>query len=321
MLSYPKWFVLALAGEVDVLYVSRMDDNDHHPHDANFWWAIPKYKPDEVYSEGSMVFLTTVSDVIFMRCGYDGAVDNLNLWYKSRSFKHILHGNSSMTHSSHKYNLERKFNTGDVVVVTKSHSHDDKIPIGSVEIIDSLGKSGASVKFVTKVTSNIQPPPTYVEYSKLEHRYTYQNNINISPAQKGIEEDDVRFLLTQLEKTLTEADMSLQGPQGVRYEQSLIKHNKFLKIKDLYKKAIEVETHKRGHSESSRIEKRWGNELLIIEEAIRNNHKLPDNFEKALDKVYDELLGYVESAGEYYESVDSFICLDTMVDVILHPAK
>ena len=38
-------------------------------------------------------------------------------------------------------------------------------------------------------------------------QFNTQNNINMSPAQKGIEQDkDVRFLLTQLEKTLTEAD-------------------------------------------------------------------------------------------------------------------
>lgn len=97
--------------------------------------------------------------------------------------------------------------------------------------------------------------------------------------------------------------------------------DKLNSIKGLYDKAIIVEQRKRGHSESSRIKSRWWNDLAVIEEALRKDMELPDNLDKALDKVHDELLGYVESAGEYYESVDSYVCLETMVDVILHPAK
>lgn len=98
----------------------------------------------------------------------------------------------------------------------------------------------------------------------------------------------------------------------------------FIKIKvvsDLYQKAIDVEIKKRGHSESSRIKIRWGDNLLIIKEALDKELDLPENTEKALDKIEKELLDYIQSAGEYFDSVESYICLETMVDVMLSPAK
>lgn len=183
---------------------------------------------------------------------------------------------------------------------------------------------------IPMVTNTISPP-----------RHT---PINLNVKQKPVDRD-VEFLLDKLQESLTKEDYyyerssacgiqlvsysnEIRGPkgqQGSEISNTITKrindHPTFNKTKKLYMEALKVETRKRGHSETSRIKSRWGTELDIIEEFIIKGKKLPENTNEALDRVYNELLKYIESAGVWVETTNSYIDINTMIDVMLHPAK